>query len=355
MKRIAIVGTRGVPAKYGGYETFAEEFLRFSQGKFPITVICERSSAPLHKYYESPLIYLSLLKSDNQLLYYWRSIYAALKTNDIILITGPGAGLFLPIFRLFWSKKTFITNPDGLEFRRSKWSLPVRSLLWILSWASVIFSNRVVADSVGISNYYLARLPFLRRKMSVIEYGSRVFPFLDSYESDYYLLVARFVPENNIEMIINGFLLSESKRTLKIVSDLPNTDYMKKVLRALGNTVRIELVGPEYDKERLVALRCKAFAHIHGHSVGGTNPSLLEAMSAGAPVIAHDNIFNRDVLKTDGIFFESDIQLSVVINTLEKVPKNGHSELSKHNRNRIKDYFNWERIFNSYIEVFEND
>ena len=355
MKRIAIVGTRGVPAKYGGFETFADEFLRFNNGKYNITVVCEASSDGLEEYYSSSLIYLKMRKSDNQLQYYWRSIIVSIKTNDVILITGPGAGLFLPFLRIFYYNKVFIVNPDGLEFQRSKWSFPVRALLWIMSWTSVIFSDKVVADSQGISGYFLSRLPFLKHKITVIEYGSRLFEFVDSFNSNYYMLVARFVPENNLEMIIKGFLLSNSRRILKIVSDTPNNAFMNRIKSLIGVNKNIILLGPEYDQNKLIKLRCNAFAHLHGHSVGGTNPSLLEAMSAGAPVIAHDNIFNREVLGGGGNFFTSENELASVIWKLEGMEKSEFNKFTELNIKRINDHYNWERIFKSYLKIIDNE
>jgi glycosyltransferase involved in cell wall biosynthesis len=355
MNKIAIVGTRGVPAKYGGYETFADEFLQFSKGSYPISVVCEKVLDGQNEYYNSRLLYLNLRKSENQLLYYWQSIIVSLRENNIILITGPGAGLFLPFLQVLYPKKTFITNPDGLEFKRSKWSTPVRFLLWVMSWMSVLFSTRVIADSKGISDYYSSRLPFLKQKFSVIEYGSRLFEFVESYDSDYYLLVARFVPENNIEMIIRGFLLSRTKRTLKIISDTPNNAYMKRVKDLIGDNDNIMLLGPEYEQNKLIKLRCNAYAHIHGHSVGGTNPSLLEAMSAGAPTIAHDNIFNREVLRGGGFYFGSDFELAKEIDKVECLDKSVHDDFSALNRNRIQEYYNWERIFKLYLKTLLNE
>ena len=352
MKRVALVGTRGVPAKYGGFETFADEFARFNNNNLlRLTIYCERNDKAPLDFYDSSLEYLPILKSDNQLRYYWMSLIRAVKKHDVILITGPGGGFFIPVIKCFYPKTKFVVNPDGLEFARTKWSAPVRIFLWLISWASVIFADLLVADSVGIANYYSSRLPFLKKKFKVIEYGSTLFDFVNSYNSDYYLLVARMVPENNFKLIVQGFIGSNSKKRLLIVSDLPKSKYQLELLEITQNHERIQFIGPIYDQKKLELLRCNAFAHFHGHSVGGTNPSLLEAMSAGASIIAHDNVYNREVLGDCGLFFKNTDDIIFLISALELKDVKWYKEIALNNRTRIAQYYNWDRIFTEYSYV----
>ena len=354
MRRIAIVGTRGVPAKYGGYETFADEFARFNNGKCQLTIYCERNEESPKVFYGASLEYLPLLKSKNQIQYYWISMIRAARNNDVILITGPGGGFVIPIIRLFYPKKKFVVNPDGLEFARSKWSPMVRFMLWCMSWNSVLFADLVIADSVGIQNYYSNKLYVLKRKIRVIEYGSRLFDSVNSFDSDYYLLVARMVPENNIITVVKGFISSDTKKRLIIVSDLPKSKYLSDLKTIIKGEKSIQLIGPVYESKKLEVLRCNAFTHFHGHSVGGTNPSLLEAMSAGAPIIAHDNVFNREVLREYGLFFRDGDDIVNQISLLEAKDRSWFETSSEKNRSRISQYYNWDRIFTEYLNVLSN-
>lgn len=351
MKKIAIVGTRGVPAKYGGYETFADEFARFNNGMCQLTIYGERHEKSPVDFYGASLEYLPFLKSKKQMRYYWKSILSAAKKHDVILITGPGGGFCVPIIKLFYPRKRFVVNPDGLEFIRSKWSPMVRFILWCMSWANILFADLIIADSEGIANYYSNKLPFVKKKITIIEYGSNLFDLVNSFDSDYYLLVARMVPENNLTMIVNGFIRSNSGKRLKIVSDLPKTKYLSHLEDILKGQKNIELIGPVYEKKILESLRCNAFAHFHGHSVGGTNPSLLEAMSAGGPIIAHDNVFNREVLSEDGLFFRSEEDVVKQISLLELKDISWFQNKSENYRTRIARYYNWNRIFTEYLKV----
>lgn len=354
MKNLAIVGTRGVPAKYGGYETFADEFARFNNGKYQLTIYGEGNHESPADFYGASVEHLPFLKSKKQIQYYWVSILRAAKKHDVILITGPGGGFVIPIIKLFYPKKKFVVNPDGLEFARSKWSPIVRIILWGMSWASVFFADLIIADSVGIASYYSNKLQFLKRKIRVIEYGSKLFDLVNSFDSDYYLLVARMVPENNLIMIVNGFIRSDTNKHLVIVSDLPKTKYLSDLENILKGEKNIQLIGPVYEKEKLENLRCNAFAHFHGHSVGGTNPSLLEAMSAGAPIIAHDNVFNKEVLSEDGLFFRDEDDIVNQISFLESKDCIWFQTKSENNRTRIAQYYNWDRIFTEYLKVLAN-
>lgn len=351
MKKIAVVGTRGVPAKYGGFETFADEFARFNNGKYQLTIYGERNEESPVDFYGASLEYLPFLKSKNQVRYYCISILRAAKKHDVILITGPGGGFCIPIIKLFYPRKRFVVNPDGLEFIRSKWSPIVRFILWCASWASVLFADLIIADSAGIANYYSSKISFVKKKITIIEYGSNLFDLVNSFDSDYYLLVARMVPENNLTMIVNGFTRSNSNKRLKIVSDLPKTKYLSDLEDILKGQKTVQLIGPVYEKKVLESLRCNAFAHFHGHSVGGTNPSLLEAMSAGAPIIAHDNVFNREVLNEEGLFFRNEDDVVKQIFLLESKDISWFQKKSENNRNRIAQYYNWDRIFTEYLKV----
>jgi rhamnosyltransferase len=354
MLKIGVVGTRGVPGKYGGFETFVDELLSFKSLELEFTVYCEKSDSDLQSYKNAKLEYLKFYKNRNQILYMLISTHKALKYNDILLITGPALGPFHVFCRLLYPNKTIIVNPDGLEFKRDKWTLPVKFYLKISSYCAILFANIVVADSTAIKNYYLKRIPWLKRKFHVIEYGSRFYPEKESYQSSYFLVVARMVPENNILTIINGFVMSKTVKRLLIISDLPLSKYCNYIKNISSKYNNIELVGPIYDQEKIAQYRINTFAHIHGHSVGGTNPSLLEGMASGNLVIAHNNIFNREVLESDGIYFENANELAKQIDILESINELNYNKISQQLREKVRVKYNWERVSGMYFDLFKS-
>ena len=163
------------------------------------------------------------------------------------------------------------------------------------------------------------------------------------------------VPENNFKLIVQGFIRSNSNKRLLVISDLPNSKYQLEIEKTIQGHKRIQLEGPVYDKKKLEMMRCNAFAHFHGHSVGGTNPSLLEAMSAGASIIAHDNIFNREVLSDCGLFFKNADDIATLISDLELKDHLWFKENAEKNRTRIAQHYNWDRIFTNYLNVLTSE
>lgn len=361
MKRIAIVGTHGIPARYGGFETFAQELAkRLQSEKLKVIVYCEPTENPVFEYEGVELRYSRYMKSEHPLLFYFDCIWQATRSSDVLLVTGTGGAFFywLPKF----VKKVLITNIDGVESRRGKWSALKKLFIKMTEYVAVMFSDKVIADSVAIKRYVLEKYRVPNDRVAVIEYGATENigaanrSAIDKYSlmpNDYYLVVARLEPENNVLEIVEGFLATGSVRSLIVVGGLKDTVYVNRIRDVASRSGgRVRLIGAIYDQTELDAMRFFCYAYLHGHSVGGTNPSLLEALSAGNITICHDNEFNREVTENRMYYFKSVSDLAQLINEIEFLPSAALDEKKSYALNRVVSYYNWERIAYEYRKLF---
>ena len=356
--KIGFIGTRGIPARYGGYETFVQELAPFLVVKgIECIVYCDRDSFDKPVYKGVHLKYLNITKSKSPLKYYFKSLKQAAKECDILYVAGTGGALFYSFFK---SKKSIIiTNTDGIEHRRDKWSFAKKLFIKILEFFAVKFSDYIVADSIGIKKYLVNRYKVKSDKIIQLEYGA----YLNNYKgidvlreygiehNKYYLVVSRLEPENNVHLMIEGYLLSSQNIPLIIIGNLQENSYVNKLLSKASDNIRF--LGGVYDANKLNAIRFSCFAHIHGHSVGGTNPSLLEALGSSNIIIAHDNIFNREVAGNSMYYFKCPTELNFVFQELQLLNSSEKNELSKISQNRIKEYYNWDSIRIRYYNFFE--
>jgi len=360
--RIAILGCRGVPARYGGFETFADHLARglvnagmdvtvYAEGDGPDTLyegVCVRYVKPW------PLGAASVIAYDIQCLWLARQSF------DVVYMLGYGAawGCFIP--RL-WGTRVWV-NMDGLEWARSKWHPLVKRYLKSMEWVMSRTANRVLADAVAIKTYYEARYP--RGAPCVfIPYGAHgVVP--DSVGTrlarhglvagQYFLVVARMEPENHILEIIQAHRHWGGPYPLVVVGDHTGDGPFCQRVRACQSPV-LRLLGAIYDPMELGALRAGAAAYIHGHSVGGTNPSLLEAMWFGSVVVAHENPFNREVLADSGFYFDSEVTLT---NALQQVADMGHpSRAACHQATQavVRFKYQWSHVIQAYLLLLQSD
>jgi glycosyltransferase involved in cell wall biosynthesis len=360
--KIAIVGTRGIPAKYGGFETFAEEVsIRLVNLGFIVEVYGETNDDDTDNYEGVKLYSINYFKTSNPLLYYRNSIrMACLNKCDIILCCGVGGSPFIYFFKKLFNN-IFIINTDGIEYKRTKLNFFKRKFVELCEYLSICISDYIIADSFGIKQYMINKYKKIDNKLFQIEYGANVLDNnidLGSIEQfnleykDYYLIVARLEPENNILMIIQSFLKSETRRKLVIIGNLLENKYVKNILCLCENSLKIIFLNGIYDKMKLQTLRQGAYAYLHGHSVGGTNPSLLEAMGAGNIIIAHDNIFNREVTDNSMFYFDSIESCLHAINNVDSLDINTQIEFSNISKERIKNYYNWNMIAEKYSNMF---
>lgn len=357
---LAILGTRGIPARYGGFETFADELSHgLAERGILVTVFCEatdRSPKPEH-YGEVALRHVKApsfgpLKT---ILFDMRCLWLARREYDIVYMLGYGAAIWCFLPRLF-GKQVWI-NVDGLEWTRAKWGLPARSYLRLMEGVAMVMPSRIIADANAIRDN-LARRYRRTKPCSVIPYGCRIATAPPSQEyltewdlspDGYYIVVCRLEPENHVLEILQGFQNSASRRKLVVVGDYKSKNKYINELTAIKDP-RIRFIGSLYDAQKLHALRYHAAGYFHGHSVGGTNPSLLEAMGCRNLVIAHDNCFNREVLRENGLYFQNVEQIAEHILSAEKnglsveVLKNGALQ-------RAKETYNWPRIIDAYEQL----
>jgi len=264
-----------------------------------------------------------------------------------------------------WVPRMFGTavwvNTDGIEWKRSKFTWPQRAYLALAEGLSVLFASRILADSTAIAEYLRRRYPGLT-KVSTIAYGANIptaIPdpsLVDEWQlkpNAYYLVVCRLEPENHVLEIVEGFEKSHCSAPLVILGDIENPNpYVQRLLE--NGSRRIRFVGTVYDKDRLAALRFHSRAYIHGHSVGGTNPSLLEAMSCSNLVIAHDNPFNREVLGPHGLYFITTSELSSHIDDIEAE----RIEVEARRialTDRIRERYRWDHIADAYENLLKDD
>ncbi|HHG74901.1 MAG TPA: DUF1972 domain-containing protein, partial [Persephonella sp.] len=253
------------------------------------------------------------------------------------------------------TKVKFVTNMDGLEWKRSKWSSILKKFIKYCEKRAVSLSDFLIADNPGIEDYY--KKNYKTKNIKYIAYGAELFDspkmeYLDEYNLklyEYFMLIARLEPENNIEMILDGYLKSEVSKPFLVIGGLKNK-YAKYLLEKYKDNKNIKFVGGIYNYEKLSTLRWYAKLYFHGHSVGGTNPSLLEAMASNAYIAAHDNPFNKYVLGDYAFYFSNPEDVSDIIkNYTDKY----REEFIKNNREKIKNVYNWEIISKQYLEVFE--
>lgn len=356
MKRIAILGARGIPARYGGFETFAEEISsRLASEGFAVTVFCEATSnVRPNKYRGVDLRYVAAprLGPLSTIAYDLFCLWACRRTYDVVYMLGYGASVFCFLPRL-WGAEAWI-NMDGLEWRRGKWGLIARSYLHVMESVATWMPNRMIADArsirVDLRSRYGTRIP-----CDVIPYGCNLIgeaPGVEAVElkgltpGSYYLVVCRFEPENHVEEIITGFVSSNSEHSLILVGDhKARTSYVERLL--VQKDKRVRFVGPIYDSQELISLRYYCRAYVHGHSVGGTNPSLLEAMGCSNLIVAHDNPFNREVLDDSGLYFDSPLSLSRILTEIE-CERIQRDSLRKRAQARASKYYSWSLITSTY-------
>ena len=358
--KISIIGTRGIPSSYGGFETFAEEIsVLLTREGYEVAVQCDKDSFDEERHRGVSLFYSSCTKSSDPLRYYFEGIRWALANSDIVIVTGSVGSIFY--FMNLFRKKVLITNTDGIEYKRSKWSFIHRMYLRFSELLAIYLSDIVIADSMEIKNYLLKRYPFSDKRIRVIEYGAWVndtvnVKILERYNlksRKYYLVVCRLVPENNLSMIIDGYNVSGSSLPLIIIGQLGSESYVNKLVDKY-NCEMVRFLDAIHDKEILGSIRFGCKAYIHGHSVGGTNPSLLEAMASGNAIICHDNRFNREVTDNKQLYFSDSYECSNLIKRIENMEDAEYQNRRKDSVSMITSYYNWENILEKYINLFNS-
>jgi glycosyltransferase involved in cell wall biosynthesis len=300
---IHIVGTVGLPACYGGFETLVENLLDENELNKDITVYCSSKSYAIKPstYKNAKLHYIPLNANGAQSIPYdiWSLCHAVYKGADNVLLLGVSGAICLPFIRLF-SKAKIVTNIDGLEWKRGKWNSIVKRFLKFSEKIAVKYSDVVVADNKAIADYVRNEYNV---KSEVIAYGGdhALCRELNLTEDGYALALCRIEPENNVEMILEAF--SQTDKNLKFIGNWDKSDFGLSMREKYSQIDNIDIIDPIYDIEKLFEYRQKCSFYVHGHSAGGTNPSLVEMMHFRKNIIAFDCNYNRASTEDKAVFF----------------------------------------------------
>lgn len=364
--KIAILGTKGIPNRYGGFEQFAEYLSAGLAQRGHEPTVYAPHYHPFQgkeikkvkiKHFYCPERYLG---GAAHYIYDHLCLRDAIKSNfDIIYEAGYGSCAFA----LFYFKKrvktpVVITNMDGLEWRRKKWNPIVRYITKQAERLTVKYSDFLIADNLGIKTYF----------ENVYGVGPTYLPYgaqtIDSFDpsvlekyslrpKEYFLIIARLEPENNIETMIRAFIRSHSPLPLVIVGGI-DTKHGKQLLSLSAPHPNIKFLGGIYEPDTVNNLRHFSKAYFHGHSVGGTNPSLLEAMASESFIIAHDNVFNRSVLETNAEFFTDEPSLTNILKNLDETLCENETSFKEKNLELIKTRYDWDLIIDSHELFFKS-
>ena len=356
-KHVVILGIRGVPAQHGGFETFAEYLCCYLINRDrSVTVYCQEEGNG--SIYESEWegvkrIHIPVKNTGplGTIIFDLKSVIHSLRYNGVFLTLGYNTAIFNVLHRL--TGKYNIINMDGIEWKRQKWGVVAKTWFWLNERFGCWFGNHLVADHPRIEDHLATRVS--RDKITMIPYGGREILeadeiILEEYgleKNNYAILIARAEPENSILEVVTAF--SAKERNIKLVvlgNYTPETNaYHSEVMDVASDNV--VFTGAIYEADKIAALRFYTRVYVHGHQVGGTNPSLIEALGAGNAVLAHDNKFNRWVAKEGAVYF-SDI--ATAKDLFEQLFSNNEliEELQLVSRNNFKKNFQWDDILTQY-------
>jgi glycosyltransferase involved in cell wall biosynthesis len=362
---IAILGTKGIPNNYGGFEQFAEylstglvnrghnvtvyspHYHPFSLQQFDGVTIKkiyspEKGIGAAANFLYDYLCLKDALFQKFDIIYEagYHSVALAYKLLQIKSLTSP----------------IVITNMDGLEWKRSKWNFLTKLLIKRLEKIAVHHSHYLISDNIGIQQYYKETF---NQDSFFLPYGATL---VETFEEDhikkfdlkpasYFLAIARLEPENNLELILDGYLLSRQEHSLCIIGNT-HSSYGRLLVKKYGNK-NIRFLGAIYNKPVLDALRHFSQIYWHGHSVGGTNPSLLEAMACQCFIVAHNNIFNKSVLEEKALYFSSPEEASHIMDKAHFLRKNFYANFTPANNEKIEKIYSWDIVISKHESLFK--
>lgn len=357
--KIGILGTRGIPNHYGGFEQFAEFFAAFLAEKNHDVFVYNSSSHPYQEKVFKGVNLIHCYDPENkigtigQFIYDYNCIKDSRKRDfDIILQLGYTSNT---VWHRFLPKNSIIiSNMDGLEWRRSKYSALEKKFLKYAEKLAVKSSDYLISDSLGIQRYLKKEYKI---ESEYIAYGAKQFTspkveVLEMYNltaNNYNMLIARFEPENNLEIILDGASIADEKTPFLVIGNHDSNKFGTYLKHKFKDSDNIKFLGGIYNMEHLNNLRYHSNLYFHGHSVGGTNPSLLEAMASNALIIAHDNEFNNSILDNDAFYFSTKGEVKDYIDTIKKERYRDKVESCA---DKINKNFTWELINNKYLDFF---
>ena len=384
MKNIIIIGARGYQFNYGGWETFVTNLIQnyndksvqfhipeLNHNKKENKSILNKDGVSCLQIYVPKIGFVTMfLYAIKALKYLKNYIKKNHLENVVVYVLGCRVGPFYP-FLIHSLKKQGIPiylNPDGLEWMRDKWAWWIKECFKLSEFIMVKHSDAIICDSKAIQNYIDQRYQKFHKKTYFIPYGAYlnekeektdlVNSLLKKYkikENNYYLIVGRFVPENNFELIIREFMKSKTNKDLVIISNVIENKFYKKLKKKTRffEDKRIKFIGPVYDKPSLLYFRKNAYAYIHGHSAGGTNPSLLESLATTKLNILFNAIYNVEVGLTSALYFSRmPNDLVRILNKCETFDSKLIKKYATLARERIKSAYSWESVVKEYKKLW---
>jgi glycosyltransferase involved in cell wall biosynthesis len=323
--RVLILGSRGVPAAHGGFETFAERLALFLVGRgWRVTVYCQnnvprvaqRFTTDTWRGIERVSVEVAQSGARATIAFDWHSVRHAAAQDGVCLVLGYNTAVFLTLLRL--RNKKILTNMDGIEWQRPKWSRPVRAWFYLHEWLGAWLSHRLVADHPAIADHLATRRS--RHAIATIPYGGdevRSAPTgpveaLGLVPRNYLVSIARIEPDNNILPLVRAFARKPRGADLVVLGAFEDRNPYHRAVRSAASS-EVMFPGAIYDRQTVQALRFHARAYCHGHTVGGTNPSLVEALWCGNAVLAHRNRFNLWTAGPDQFFFADESECDGMI------------------------------------------
>lgn len=390
-QHVYIIGSKGIPAKYGGFETFVEKLTQYKQSeKIKYHVACMNNGDNLYGKGEKHFEYnqADCFNVDVPNIGPAKAIYYDIKALDYSIELAKKNKHSAPIFYVlacrigpfinYYKKKIqkiggkLYVNPDGHEWLRAKWSYPVRKYWKYSERLMVKHADLMICDSLNIEEYILEEYSMYGTKTIYLSYGTELqksvlsdndksvknwFKEMEIVQNQYYLVVGRFVPENNYRIMIKEFMKSKTKKSFVLITNVEENKFYNKLKKEtqFEQDPRIKFVGTVYNQELLKYIRENAYGYLHGHEVGGTNPSLLEALSSTKLNLLLNVGFNSEVAVGTSLYWEKEENnLRMLIESTDMLSEDEILQLSYAAKERIKESFQWESVSLSYEKLFKD-
>lgn len=355
-KKLFIVGVVGIPNTYGGFEALAENLAKdLSNHGIKTTVFCAKdfAGAPM----DLDCVRVERLKfaanGPQSVLYDLVGMIKAASRGGDVLLLGTAGTVFLPLIKFIWPNSRFSVNIGGLEWAREKWGPIARFYLRLSEWTAVKYADNLIADNQGLCDYLLKKygaesvlIPYGGDQYDGLPLEEETLSALDLRPGTYDFALARAQPDNNLELVLRAY--AESGRRLVFVSNWSSSEFGRDMKEKFSATPNLHLIGPIYKQSEIQTLRRCARFYVHGHSAGGTNPTLVEAMHAGLPILAFDVVFNR--YTTDGCaqYFRSASDLNMQLARLEA---SDTAAMGSALRRVALNRYTWAKVSQNYREL----
>lgn len=349
-KKIGVLSIQGLPARYGAFEQAVDQLVRHAAkaGAHLTFFVGSNASASAESYDVPNVTRLFFTRSAGiGVILYGLKAFGLMYLRGVrtFLVMGYGLAPFFWLFEFLGCR--LVCNVDGFEWRRAKWGKWARRYFKLCESFAVRSQAELIFDSIGVARYYALNH---RRSGHVLFYGTEPIVGIESpgfdpaiAGGDYFVVVMRMEPENHIREIVRAYLASRASRRLVLIG--PSTPFFDSEVMPLveaDNKGRVLWLGPIYDRVKLQAFRASAYAYLHGHSVGGTNPTLVEACALGRPIIAYGSIFNREVLGSAGTYFRDEAGLTAILNDdARRLPPPP----------RLDQSYTWDHVCSGYVRL----